>query len=687
MSHILFKNRIFVQFKTRLFCMESPQEKIARLRKELDEHNYNYYVLNAPTIDDRTFDEMMYELQRLEEAYPQYFDPNSPTQRVGNDINRAFTQVEHRYPMLSLGNTYSIEEVSAFYERVRSGLMGEDFELVGELKYDGTSISLIYEQGKLVRAVTRGDGTRGDDVTENIKTIRSIPLQLRGKDYPDSFEIRGEVLMPWAVFDALNREREEQEEPLFANPRNAAAGTLKSQNSAVVATRGLDAYLYYLLGENLPADTHYENLQYARSWGFKVSDAMRVLHSVEEVRAYIDYWDTERKRLPVATDGMVFKVNSLRQQKNLGYTAKSPRWAIAYKFQAEKALTRLNSVSYQVGRTGTVTPVANLDPVLLSGTIVKRASLHNEDIINGLDLHIGDMVYVEKGGEIIPKITAVDTSARLLIGEKVRFVRNCPECGTPLTRIEGEAAWFCPNEKGCPPQIKGKIEHFISRKAMNIEGLGSETINQFYTLGLVKDAADLYTLRAETIAGLDRLGERSAQNIVEAVRQSCEVPFERVLFALGIRYVGETVAKKLALALHSIEAIRVATVEELTQIGDIGERIAQSVVSYFGDEDNLRLVERLREYGVQMQIAEERLSSRTDKLSGATIVISGTFTHHSRDEYKALIEQHGGVNTGSVSGKTTYILAGENMGPAKLEKARKLGVRILSEEDFLEMIR
>lgn len=666
--------------------MESPQEKIARLRRELDEHNYNYYVLNAPTIDDRTFDEMMYELQRLEEAYPQYFDPHSPTQRVGNDINQAFVQVEHRYPMLSLGNTYSIEEVAAFYERVRSGLMGEDFELVGELKYDGTSISLIYEHGRLVRAVTRGDGTRGDDVTENVKTIRSIPLQLRGSGYPDSFEIRGEILMPWAVFDALNKEREEQEEPLFANPRNAAAGTLKSQNSAVVAARGLDAYLYYLLGENLPADTHYENLQYARSWGFKVSDAMRILHSVEEVRAYIDYWDTERKRLPVATDGMVFKVNSLRQQKNLGYTAKSPRWAIAYKFQAEKALTRLNSVSYQVGRTGTVTPVANLDPVLLSGTIVKRASLHNEDIINGLDLHIGDMVYVEKGGEIIPKITAVDTSARLLIGEKVRFVRTCPECKTPLERIEGEAAWFCPNEKGCPPQIKGKIEHFISRKAMNIEGLGSETINQFYTLGLVKNAADLYKLDVETIAGLERLGERSAQNIVEAVRQSCKVPFERVLFALGIRYVGETVAKKLALALHSIDRLREASVEELTQIGDIGERIAQSVVAYFGDEDNLRLVERLREYGVQMQIAEERLSERTDKLAGATIVISGTFAHHSRDEYKALIEQHGGVNTGSVSGKTTYILAGENMGPAKLEKARKLGVRILSEEEFLEMI-
>ena len=666
--------------------MESPQEKIERLRRELDEHNYNYYVLNAPTIDDRTFDEMMHELQGLEEAFPQYLDPNSPTQRVGNDINRSFSQVEHRYPMLSLSNTYSIEEVSAFYERVRSGLMGEDFELVGELKYDGTSISLIYEGGRLVRAVTRGDGTRGDDVTENVKTIRSIPLQLRGNDYPDSFEIRGEILMPWAVFDALNKEREEQEEPLFANPRNAAAGTLKSQNSAVVAARGLDAYLYYLLGENFPADTHYENLQYARSWGFKVSDAVRKLHSVEEVKEYINYWDMERKNLPVATDGMVFKVNSLRQQKNLGYTAKSPRWAIAYKFQAEKALTRLNSVSYQVGRTGTVTPVANLDPVLLSGTIVKRATLHNEDIINALDLHIGDMVFVEKGGEIIPKITAVDTSARLLIGEKVRFIRACPECGTPLKRIEGEAAWFCPNEKGCPPQIKGRIEHFISRKAMNIEGLGSETIGQFYSLGLVRDASDLYTLQPDVIAGLERMGERSAQNIVDAVKQSCSVPFERVLFALGIRYVGETVAKKLALALHSIDRIIEATTEDLIRIGDIGVRIAQSVVAYFSDEDNLRFVERLRQYGVQMQITEERLSERTDKLSGATIVISGTFTHHSRDEYKALIEQHGGMNTGSVSGKTTYILAGENMGPAKLEKARKLGVRILSEEEFLEMI-
>lgn len=667
--------------------MESPQEKIARLRKELDEHNYNYYVLNAPTIDDRTFDEMMHELQRLEEAYPQYFDPNSPTQRVGNDINQSFTQVEHRYPMLSLSNTYSIEEVAAFYDRVRSGLMGEEFELVGELKFDGTSISLIYEHGRLVQAVTRGDGTRGDDVTENVKTIRSIPLQLRGNDYPDSFEIRGEILMPWAVFEALNKEREEQEEPLFANPRNAAAGTLKSQNSAVVAARGLDAYLYYLLGENLPADTHYENLQRARAWGFKISDAMRILHSVDEVREYIAYWDTERKHLPVATDGMVFKVNSLRQQKNLGYTAKSPRWAIAYKFQAEQALTRLNSVSFQVGRTGTVTPVANLDPVLLSGTIVKRATLHNEDFMNALDLHIGDMVYIEKGGEIIPKITAVDTSARLLVGEKVRFIRNCPECGTSLKRVEGEAAWFCPNEKGCPPQIKGRIEHYISRRAMNIDGIGSETVNLFYNAGLVKDVADLYTLQVPAIAALERLGERSAQNIVDAVRKSCEVPFERVLFALGIRYVGETVAKKLALALHSIDRLREASVEELTRIGDIGERIAQSVVAYFADADNLRLVERLHGYGVQMQVTEERLSERTDKLAGATIVISGTFTHHSRDEYKALIEQHGGVNTGSVSGKTTYILAGENMGPAKLEKARKLGVRILSEDEFLEMIR
>ncbi len=666
--------------------MESPKEQIERLRRELEEHNYNYYVLNAPTIDDRVFDEMMHELQRLEEAHPEYADPNSPTQRVGSDISRTFVQAEHRYPMLSLSNTYSMEEVAAFYERTRTGLMGEEFELVGELKYDGSSISLVYEHGKLVRAVTRGDGTRGDDVTENVKTIRSIPLQLRGNDYPDYFEIRGEVLMPWAVFEALNREREAQEEPLFANPRNAAAGTLKLQNSAAVANRGLDAYLYYLLGEDLPADSHYENLQKARSWGFKISDATRLLRSIDEVQDFINYWDVERKNLPVATDGMVFKVNALRQQKNLGYTAKSPRWAIAYKFQAEKALTRLNSVSFQVGRTGVVTPVANLDPVLLSGTIVKRASLHNEDIINSLDLHIGDMVFVEKGGEIIPKITAVDTDARFLIGEKVRFLRRCPECGTPLTRVEGEAAWICPNEKECAPQLKGKIEHFISRKAMNIEGLGSEAIGQFFSLGLIRDAADLYILQPDVLSRLNRMGERSAQNMVDAIAQSCEVPFERVLFALGIHYVGETVAKRLAMALHSMDNIMAASFDELIRISDIGERIAQSVVDYFADADNRRFVERLRSYGLQMQIAEETLSNRTDKLGGATIVISGTFTHHSRDEYKALIEQHGGVNTGSVSGKTTYILAGENMGPAKLEKAAKLGVKILSEDEFLAMI-
>ena len=661
------------------------KEKIDQLRAELHQHNYNYYVLNAPEISDKEFDDLMRELQDLEKEHPEYQDDNSPTMRVGSDLNKNFTQVAHKYPMLSLGNTYSESEVTDFYERVKKAL-NEDFEICCELKYDGTSISLTYEDGKLVRAVTRGDGEKGDDVTDNVKTIRTIPLVLHG-NYPKSFEIRGEILMPWVVFEELNREKEAREEPLFANPRNAASGTLKLQNSAIVASRKLDAYLYYLLGEELPCDGHYENLQAAASWGFKTSEHTRKAHSLEEVFEYINYWDTERKNLPVATDGIVLKVNSLRQQKNLGFTAKSPRWAIAYKFQAERALTRLNRVTYQVGRTGTVTPVANLDPVQLSGTIVKRASLHNADIIEGLDLHIGDMVYVEKGGEIIPKITGVDKDARsMLIGEKVKFITHCPECGSKLIRFEGEAAHYCPNETACPPQIKGRIEHFISRKAMNIEGLGSETIGQFYSLGLVRDASDLYTLQPDVIAGLERMGERSAQNIVDAVKQSCSVPFERVLFALGIRYVGETVAKKLALALHSIDRIIEATTEDLIRIGDIGVRIAQSVVAYFSDEDNLRFVERLRQYGVQMQITEERLSERTDKLSGATIVISGTFTHHSRDEYKALIEQHGGINTGSVSGKTTYILAGENMGPAKLEKARKLGVRILSEEEFLEMI-
>ncbi len=666
--------------------MNEVKEQIERLRHELNEHNYNYYVLSAPVISDREFDRMMEELQRLEKEHPEYDDPNSPTQRVGNDINKAFTQVKHKYPMLSLGNTYTIDEVAAFYERVRSGL-NEDFQIVGELKYDGTSISLTYRHGKLLRAVTRGDGVQGDDVTENVKTIRSIPLQLRGTGYPDEFEIRGEILMPWTVFEQLNMEREREEEPLFANPRNAASGTLKLQNSAIVASRNLDAYLYYLLGENLPSDDHYENLQIARSWGFKISDAMQVCYSLDEMKAFIDYWDVNRKNLPVATDGIVFKVASLRQQKNLGYTAKSPRWAIAYKFQAEQALTRLNSVSYQVGRTGTVTPVANLDPVQLSGTIVKRASLHNDDIIQSLDLHIGDMVYVEKGGEIIPKITGVDFNARgLLIGEKVSFIKQCPECGTPLVRYEGEAAHYCPNESGCPPQIKGKIEHYISRRAMNIDGLGPETIDLFYRLGMVRTVADLYHLDEAEIASLERLGEKSARNIKDAVENSLQVPFERVLFALGIRFVGETVAKKLANAFISIEALENATIDDLVAVDEIGPRIAQSVRDYFENEQNRNLVKRLQEAGVQMRIAEDRLSGFTDRLHGATIVISGTFARHSRDEYKQMIEQHGGKNTGSVSAKTTYLLAGENMGPAKLEKARKLGIKIISEEEFLQMI-
>jgi len=664
--------------------MNEIKEKIEHLRQELNEHNYNYYVLNAPVISDREFDRMMEELQQLEKEYPQYSDPNSPTQRVGNDINKAFTQVKHKYPMLSLGNTYTIDEVASFYDRVR---LNEDFRIVGELKYDGTSISLTYRHGKLLRAVTRGDGVQGDDVTENVKTIRSIPLQLRGTGYPDEFEIRGEILMPWTVFEQLNAEREREEETLFANPRNAASGTLKLQNSAIVASRNLDAYLYYLLGEDLPSDDHYENLQIARSWGFKISDAMQVCHSLEEMKAFIDYWDVNRKNLPVATDGIVFKVASLRQQKNLGYTAKSPRWAMAYKFQAEQALTRLNSVSYQVGRTGTVTPVANLDPVQLSGTVVKRASLHNDDIIQSLDLHIGDMVFVEKGGEIIPKITGVDFDARgLLIGEKVTFIKQCPECGTPLVRYEGEAAHYCPNEMGCPPQIKGRIEHYISRRAMDIDGLGPETIDLFYRLGMVRTVADLYSLNESEIASLERLGEKSARNIIEAVDRSLQVPFERVLFALGIRFVGETVAKKLANSFVSIEALEAATLDDLVDVDEIGPRIAQSVRAYFENEQNRNLIKRLKEAGVQMRISEDRLSGFTDKLDGATIVISGTFTHHSRDEYKQMIEQHGGKNTGSVSAKTTYLLAGENMGPAKLEKARKLGIKIISEEDFLQMI-
>ena len=662
------------------------KEKIEELRAELHRHNYNYYVLNTPEISDKEFDDKMRELQDLEQAHPEYKDDNSPTMRVGSDLNKNFTQVAHKYPMLSLGNTYSETEVADFYERVKKAL-NDDFEICCEMKYDGTSISLTYEDGKLIRAVTRGDGEKGDDVTDNVKTIRSIPLVLHGDNYPQSFEIRGEILMPWDVFEELNREREAREEPLFANPRNAASGTLKSQNSSVVASRKLDAYLYYLLGENLPCDGHYENLQEAAKWGFKISNAMQKCHTLEEIFDYIKHWDTERKNLTVATDGIVLKVNSLKQQKNLGFTAKSPRWAIAYKFQAERALTRLNMVTYQVGRTGTVTPVANLDPVQLSGTIVKRASLHNADIIEGLDLHIGDMVYVEKGGEIIPKITGVDTSARsFMIGEKVNFITNCPECGSKLIRYEGEAAHYCPNETACPPQIKGKIEHFISRRAMNIDGLGPETVDMFYRLGLIQNTADLYKLTAEDIKGLDRMGEKSAENIINGIAQSKEIPFERVIFALGIRFVGETVAKKIAKAFKNIEELEDADLETLVSIDEIGEKIAQSILNYFANESNRELVNRLKEVGLQLYRTAEDLSGHTDKLAGQSIVISGVFTHYSRDEYKDLIEKHGGKNVGSISAKTSFILAGENMGPAKLEKASKLGIRIMNEEEFLELI-
>lgn len=660
------------------------KEQIESLRRELEQHNYNYYVKSSPTISDFEFDAKLKELQALEEQYPEYADPNSPTQRVGSDIASGFEQVAHVYPMLSLGNTYSMGEVQDFYDRVRKGL-NEDFELVCELKYDGTSISLTYEDGLLLRAVTRGDGDKGDDVTNNVKTIRSIPLRLHG-DYPASFEIRGEILMPWAVFDDLNREREAQEEQLFANPRNAASGTLKQQNSSVVATRKLDAYLYYLLGENLPANTHYENLQAAHSWGFKISDATKVCKTLEEVAAFIKYWDIERKNLPVATDGIVLKVNSLAQQRALGFTAKSPRWAISYKFQAEKAVTRLNSVSYQVGRTGAITPVANLDPVQLSGTTVKRASLHNADIIEALDLHIGDMVFVEKGGEIIPKITAVDKDARFMVGDKVKFIKNCPECGAALVRYEGEAAHYCPNENACPPQIKGKMEHFVSRKAMNIDGLGSETINLLYQNGFLHNIADIYALKIPDLIQLERLGSKSAYNIQAGCEKSKEIPFERVVFGLGIRFVGETIAKKLAYAFKNIEALEHATFEDLIAVDEIGERIAQSVVSYFADAVNIETINRLKAFGLQMSLSEEKLQAHGTSLNGLSIVISGTFSQHSRDEYKTIIEQQGGKNVGSVSAKTSFILAGENMGPEKLKKAEKLGVKLVDENTFLSMI-
>ena len=663
----------------------TSQERILELRSELHEHNRRYYVLNSPTISDYEFDMLLKELQQLEEEHPDMYDATSPTLRVGSDITKEFRQVQHKYPMLSLGNTYSKEEVADFYDRVSRSL-NEEFEICCELKFDGTSISLTYEDGKLVRAVTRGDGEKGDDVTANVKTIRTVPLVLAGEGWPREFEIRGEVLMPWNVFETLNEERTRNEEPLFANPRNAASGTLKLQDSSVVAKRRLDAYLYFMLGEQLPAEGHFENLQAAAQWGFKVSSTTCKCSTLDEVFAFIDRMDVERKNLPFATDGIVLKVNSLRQQKNLGYTAKSPRWAIAYKFQAEKALTRLNEVTYQVGRTGVVTPVANLDPVQLSGTVVKRASLHNADIIEKLDLHIGDMVYVEKGGEIIPKITGVDTDARFMLGQKVNFIEKCPECGTPLVRVDGEAAHYCPNDTQCPPQIKGKIEHFVSRDAMNIDSIGPETVEMLFNYGLIKDIADIYTLCAEDLMFLPRMGAKSAENIVAAAKASLEVPFERVLFALGIRFVGATVAKRLARAFGNIDALMSATLEQLTAVEEIGERIAASVIAYFANDAHRMLVARLKEAGVKFELGEETLQARTTILQGKSIVISGVFSRHSRDEYKEMVESNGGKNVGSVSKSTSFILAGENMGPSKLEKANKLGVAIISEDEFLAML-
>ena len=680
---------IFEEIVTFAYVKPFPmtdKERIDWLRNELTRHNYNYYVKNAPEITDQEFDGLMHELLALEAAHPEWDDDTSPSRRVGSDLNHEFTQVAHRYPMLSLDNTYNRDEVGAFYQRVSAGLGGEPFSLCCELKFDGLSISLTYEEGRLVRAVTRGDGVRGDDVTENVRTIRTVPLILPpGGAWPASFEMRGEVLMPWESFERLNREREAREEPLFANPRNAAAGTLKLQNSSEVARRKLDAYLYYLLGDNLPFDNHYDNLIAMRQWGFKVSNAIKLLNSIQEVEQFISYWDTERKHLPVATDGLVFKVNSLRQQLNLGYTAKNPRWAIAYKFQAERECTKLQSVSFEVGRSGVITPVANLEPVLLSGTIVKRASLHNEDIIRNLDIHDGDMLYVEKGGEIIPKIVGVNLNARINGSKPVSFITHCPACGSLLQRIEGEASWVCPNKYHCPPQITGRIEHFVGRHAMNIDGIGEEVAEQLYNSGLVKDIADLYDLSADKLMLLDRFGLKSAQRIIKGIDESRKVPFERVIYALSIPYVGETVAKKLAFASTNIDNLMSMSLEQLSAIDEIGIKIAQSVIDFFNVQENRTIVERLRNAGLQMQTAADD-TKVSDKLAGKTIVISGVFNLHSRDEYKKMIEVNGGKNSGSISAKTSYLLAGENMGPAKLEKAQKLGITIIDEKQFLALL-
>ena len=669
-------------------------DRILRLRKELHDHNYRYYVMNDPVIGDQEYDFLMHELQELESRHPELSDPNSPTQRVGNDISQQFVQVEHRYPMLSLANTYNREEIQEFYNSVSKGLEGQEFDICCELKFDGLSISLTYESGQLVRAVTRGDGVRGDDVTQNVRTIRSIPLSLPSElsaknipgGYPDFFEIRGEILMPWESFNSLNEERESIGEKLFANPRNAASGTLKSLSSRVVSERGLDAYLYYLLGEEIPSDGHYENMTLCKKWGFRVSDYMKKCHSIDEVIDYINYWDAARKDLPVATDGIVLKVNSLRQQKQLGFTAKTPRWAIAYKYKAERVSTTLDSVSYQVGRTGAITPVANMHPVQLAGTVVRRATLNNEDFIRAFDLHIGDTVYIEKGGESIPKIVGVDTDHRSPSAERVCFITHCPECGTPLVRYEGEAAYYCPNESGCPPQIKGRIEHFVSRKAMNIMTLGPETIDDYYNRHLVQNIADLYTLTPLFITAGNSNRIVSAKKVIASIEESKTVPFERVVFALGIRLVGETTAKLLARRFKNIDSLMSATLNDLTSVDGVGQVIAESVIRYFHDEENLSIIQRLKDYGLQMSITESSEEERSDLLLGKTIVISGVFSRHSRDEYKEIIERHGGKNSGSISGKTSFILAGENMGPSKLEKANKLGVKILSEEDFLAML-
>lgn len=665
---------------------DNIKERIESLRKELNEHNNNYYVLNTPTISDKEFDEKMKELQTLEEHNPQFFSPYSPTQRVGSDINKAFKQIKHERPMLSLANTYSIEEVQEFIERTKKELQGENVQLVGEMKYDGTSISLIYEHGKLIRAVTRGDGEKGDDVTANVFTIKSIPIELAPGNYPDKFEARGEILMPWKVFEDLNKEREYNEEPLFANPRNAAAGTLKMQKASEVAKRNLDAYIYYYIADEYPHNNHYDNLLELKSWGFKVSDNMQKINTIDDALNFINYWDNERKALPIATDGLVFKVNSLKQQDELGKTAKSPKWAVAYKFQPERASTKLKFVSFETGRMGIITPVANLEPVLLSGTIVKRASLHNEDIINNLDIHDEDYLFVEKGGEIIPKIVGVDLPKRKTDSKKIEFVKNCPVCGTPLVKVEGEAAWYCPNRYFCRPQITGKIEHFVGRRMMDIEGIGEELAEQLYTNKLVENIADIYDLTEEKLLTLERFGEKSAKKVMKGIQDSIKVPFERVIYALSIPYVGETVAKKLAIGVKNIDNLMSMSIEELSSIDEIGPKIAESIVDYFSDPINMSIVERLKIAGLQMEIEQSKLIKRSNILEGKTIVISGVFNHHSRDEYKKIIEENGGKNSGSISAKTSFVFAGENMGPAKLEKAKKLNIQIINEDEFLQII-